>query len=66
MRLTINGEPREMTDTQTVRHLLQHLGFGEKPVVVEINQRALFPREISDTLLHDGDVIEVVQITAGG
>ncbi len=42
------------------------LGFGLKPVVVELNGRALFPREHAETALKEGDVIEIVQITAGG
>jgi sulfur carrier protein len=37
-----------------------------KPVVVEHNQTALLPREIATTVVNDGDVIEIVQITAGG
>jgi sulfur carrier protein ThiS len=35
-------------------------------VVVEKNQLALLPREIGVTSLAEGDVIEIVQITAGG
>jgi len=46
--------------------LLEAVGLGGKPVVVEHNQRALLPKEIATTLLGDGDVIEIIQITAGG
>jgi sulfur carrier protein len=35
-------------------------------VVVEHNQVALLPREIQTATINDGDVIEIVQITAGG
>ena len=34
--------------------------------VVEHNQAALLPRELDTATVADGDVIEVVQITAGG
>lgn len=50
----------------TVRELLEELGLGRKPVVVELNRRALFPREHVETRLNEGDVLEIVQITAGG
>ena len=36
------------------------------PVVVEHNEIALLPREREITTVNDGDVIEIVQITAGG
>jgi sulfur carrier protein ThiS len=35
-------------------------------VVVEQNQAALLPREVETATVSDGDVIEIVQITAGG
>jgi thiamine biosynthesis protein ThiS len=66
MRLVINGTPQEHADLATVQDLLNTLGFGEKPVVVELNQRALFQRELATTKLAEADVIEIVQITAGG
>ena len=66
MKLQVNGITHEAAAPFTVRGLLDQMGFGEKPVVVELNQRALFPREHASTELHDGDVLEIVQITAGG
>ncbi len=66
MKITLNGEKREVTAPQTVRSLLELVGLGGKPVVVEQNQIALLPREIDGASVNEGDVIEVVQITAGG
>ncbi len=66
MTITLNGQSRDLDGTQTVADLLAQLGLGGKPVVVERNQQALLPREIETTPVADGDVIEIVQITAGG
>ena len=66
MKLLVNGTAHEAAAPLTVRVLLDQLGFGAKPVVVELNQRALFPREHAVMELNDGDVLEIVQITAGG
>lgn len=66
VKLTVNGDDLEVPAPLTVRGLLDHLGIGERPVVVEVNQRALLPRELGASPLHDGDRVEVVQITAGG
>ncbi len=66
MKITLNGESRTFEHARTIGDLLAHLGLAEKPVVVEHNKRALFPREIAATPVSDGDAIEIVQITAGG
>lgn len=66
MKITLNGEKRDVAAPQTVRSLLELVGLGGKPVVVEQNQIALLPREIDGATVNEGDVIEVVQITAGG
>ena len=66
MKITVNGAERVFEDVSTLGDLLARTGLAEKPVVVEHNKRALFPREIAATPVRDGDVIEIVQITAGG
>jgi sulfur carrier protein len=66
MNLILNGAPKSLPAPLSVRGLLEHLGIANKPVVVELNLRALFPREFEGTSLNEGDRIEIVQITAGG
>lgn len=66
MRLTLNGNDHPMPDDHTVSGLLISLGLGDKPVVVEHNKVALFPRDYSSTKLSDGDSVEVITIAAGG
>jgi sulfur carrier protein len=66
MTITLNGEKREFSGVATIADVLEQIGLGGKPVVVEQNQRALFPREIQAAPVVDGDVIEIVQVTAGG
>jgi sulfur carrier protein len=66
MQITLNGEKRTFDSPLTVRALLDDLGLGGKPVVVEQNQAALLPRELDAASVSEGDMIEVVQITAGG
>ncbi len=66
MTITINGTKRDFPGTLTMPALLEAVGLAGKPVVVEQNQVALLPREIQTAQVNDGDVIEIVQITAGG
>lgn len=66
MRITLNGEKLDVEEPLTLRGLLDQVGLAGKPVVVEQNQTALLPRDLEIVLVNHGDVIEVVQITAGG
>ena len=66
MQITLNGEKRSLDGPLSIQALLDLLGLSGKQVVVEQNQAALLPRELQTATVADGDVIEVVQITAGG
>lgn len=66
MTITLNGQKREFPAPMPLPSLLESLDLAGKPVVVEHNQTALLPKEISTTQVKEGDVIEIVQITAGG
>ena len=45
MNLTINGETRKFSSGLNIQTLLVELGLADKPVVVELNQKALAPSE---------------------
>jgi len=66
MRVTINGESREVPKSMTVTELLAFLGLGEGPVAVELN-RVIVPRaEHVERAVSDGDVLEIVHMVGGG
>jgi len=66
MKLTVNGETREMPDNQTVRDLVVDLGLGKAVVAVELNRQVVPRKQHDDTPLGDGDVIEIVTLVGGG
>jgi sulfur carrier protein len=67
MKLQVNGQFREFdTDPMTVDSLLAALDLGGKPVVVELNQEAIFPAAYPSTPVTDGSRVEIVLIAAGG
>lgn len=66
MTITLNGQKHVIQTPATVGDLLADIGFKGRPVVVEVNRQALLPREHTSVTVNEGDVIEVVQITAGG
>lgn len=67
MTLTLNGSPRTFeAETFTVATLLEALGLGGKPVVVELDREPVFPADYATTAVRDGASVEIVTIAAGG
>lgn len=66
MRIEVNGEPREVAHGTTVTALLQLLSVADGPVAVERNREIVPRAQHASTLLHEGDVLEVVHFVGGG
>lgn len=66
MNIQLNGEGRDIPDNSTTQDLVNLLGLGDKRLAIELN-REIVPRSTyADTLLHDGDQIEIVHAIGGG
>jgi len=66
MKLTINGEARDVAEGATVLSLLEDLGFRPEVTVVELNADILERSNFGDTALSDGDTLEIVRFVGGG
>lgn len=66
MKITINGDPRELQDGLTVTALLAELGIQEDRVAIELNLEIVPKARFADTLLKDGDRVEIVNFVGGG
>ena len=66
MLIQLNGNPHKIDMPMSVSDLLESIGFGGKPVVVELNEQAIFPRDSSSVRVEDGARIEIVTLAAGG
>lgn len=64
--ITLNGSPHSIDGPMPLDLLLETLGLAGKPVVVEINESAVFPRDYAQTLVESGARIEIVTLAAGG
>lgn len=64
--ITLNGSPHPIDGAIPLDRLLQHLGLTGKPVVVELDERAVFPRDFPQTLVLPGARLEIVSLAAGG
>src|SRR2546428_14144664 len=66
MRITLNGEPREVADGHSVASLLADLGVPTERVAVELNLTVVDRQTFPGTPLRDGDRVEVIGFIGGG
>jgi sulfur carrier protein len=66
MRVTLNGEQRELPDGLTVATLLAHLGVKAPRVAVEVNESVVTKDRYQAHRIGPGDAIEIVAFVGGG
>jgi sulfur carrier protein len=66
MRITVNGEEREVEAGLTVRDLLSLLSIKEARVAVEVNLDVIRRDNLGDRILREGDKVEIVSFVGGG
>ena len=66
MEISVNGEIRQVGEGTTVLLLLRALSLPETRVAVERNRSLVRKAEFADTVLGDGDRIEIVTFVGGG
>ena len=69
MTIILNGDPHEIAGTptsMTVSELLGHLSIDARRVAVEHNLVVLKRAAFDDTMVRDGDQIEIVNFVGGG
>jgi thiazole synthase len=66
VKITLNGERRELPEPLTVAGLLRHLGVKPEQVAVEVNRDLVTRRRHDQTPLAEDDVLEIVTLVGGG
>ncbi len=66
MELVINGEKQTHSTDLTVAALLEVLKMDQRLVAVEVNRKLVTRSLHEETLLKDGDVLEIVSLVGGG
>jgi len=66
MQITLNGQAHSIEEETTLTDLLELLSLNGKPVVAELNEQAILPRNFPTTTLNSGDKLEIVTLAAGG
>jgi len=62
----VNGDRREMAGPLSVAELLLHLDIDPRRVAVEHNLAVLKRVAFGDTIVREGDQVEIVNFVGGG
>lgn len=66
MKISLNGEEREFRSGISISGLVSELELNPKNVAVERNLEIVPKSQHDETLLSDGDAIEIVEFVGGG
>lgn len=67
MRLQINGESLEVPEQiRVVSDVIYHFGLESKVFIMELNHNILDKSRYFETVISDGDKIEIVHFVGGG
>ena len=66
MQVTINGTPQALPDGATIADVLALMGRNPRFLAVERNFELVPRTQHAQTVLVDGDVVEIVTLVGGG
>ena len=66
MNLIVNGDEREAEDGAVITGLIAALDLKPERVAVELNGRIIRKTAWAETVLNDGDRLEIVHFVGGG
>lgn len=66
LKITVNDAPRTVPEGTSVEALVGLLGLQPRFLAVELNRRVVPRSEHSQTMLAEGDQIEIVTLVGGG
>jgi thiamine biosynthesis protein ThiS len=66
MKLTINGEKREILKSQTLEELIRELNIQVPNFAMALNQQVIPKSKYATTPIHENDEVEIVHAVGGG
>ena len=66
MKIRLNGEPRDLDRPMSVSDLLADLGIDPRRVAVEYNLVVVKRAKYDETIVNEGDEVEIVNFVGGG
>lgn len=66
MKIRLNGEEKEVGSATRLNDLLKDVGISTRGIAVELNRQVLPSQAWRETVLKEGDVLEIVRFIGGG
>ena len=66
MKITINGETKEITPNTTLSSFIKDMDLNPDTVVAECDGRIIKRDEYDTLVLSDGNVLELIRFVGGG
>ncbi|PAF53944.1 thiamine biosynthesis protein ThiS [Helicobacter sp. 13S00482-2] len=66
MKLIINGENKDFSQTLNIQQILDYLEIESKVVAVALNSLVVKKQDWNNTIPKDGDKLEFLQFMGGG
>ena len=66
MKLTINGEKREILKSQTLEELVRELNIQAPNFAMALNQQVIPKSKYATTPIQENDEVEIVHAVGGG
>ena len=66
MRITLNGQERELTNAQTLKDVIREFQQDCNRIIAELNGQIIKNPQWEKTPVHDGDRIELLSFVGGG
>ena len=66
IEITVNGNISNLDQPTSINEFLKLKGFGDRSVAVAINSIVIRRTSFDETIINDGDVVEIVRPVGGG
>ena len=66
VKIAVNGKEKIVSEGTTIERLLEELNIKQQGIAVEQNLEIVPKSKYAETVLKDGDKVEIVQMVGGG
>ncbi len=66
MKVTVNGEVREIETGASLEDLVASIGILNERIAIELNQSVIRKKDWPSTMVKNGDRVEIVHFVGGG
>ncbi len=66
MQVTLNGKLQNLNQKLSLLELLKEKKLDKQRVVVELNLKIIAQKDLGNTIIQEGDAIEIIKFMGGG